>query len=249
MKQQYSESALALSISMSLYTLVLFIGVITRLINLGGVDSLAMQQISSVVKDINTFNILVSFLNLCLVGINIAMGLIIQKCKHPIIWCLSFIIALMSVVSVFATFVTGNNPLVNFFLECCGIMAYFAWVLDLTYKEFCVIGNIYLQAGLCLMASFMPLLLCVRKQRISVMSVFCLINTLIHSLLFFIISIHYWMPLEKGFDLCYRELNQLAAYTGTTYVFVNIVIFVIMFIGDLILNSVIYRLSRLYITK
>ena len=63
--------------------------------------------------------------------------------------------------------------------------------------------------------------------------------------MFVVIGAHYWMPLENGFDLCFKELNQLAATTGTTYVFVNIVIFVLLFILDLVLNSLVYRFVRI----
>lgn len=45
-------------------------------------------------------------------------------------------------------------------------------------------------------------------------------------------------------NLCCKELNQLAACMGTTYIMVNIVIFVIMFVDDLIANAVIYQLVK-----
>lgn len=59
-----------------------------------------------------------------------------------------------------------------------------------------------------------------------------------------IICKHYRMPLDPTFDLCYRELVHLASATGSTYIVVNLVIFVILFVGDLILNSIIYKLVK-----
>ena len=248
MADGFDEATMCLFGFMSAYSLILLYGVIIRFSNCDAVDSLAMRQITAAVEQagysMEVFYLLTSAITLFLTFANLVFGLIIHKTKHPIVYCIAFIILILGVLSIPAVFVTGCNPLVNFFMECCGIMAYFAWVLDLTYKEICVIGNIFIQAGLCLMAATAPLLLCLRTRKSIGKTVFCAINSTIHAVVFFAICMHYWMPLGDGFDLCYKELNQLAGFTGLSYVMVNIVIFVILFIGDLVVNSVIYQFVK-----
>lgn len=248
LKEKFSEATMYLFGFMSAYSLVILYGVVLRLGNGGGVDLLSMQQITAAVGQsgysMEAFNLLTAVIAFCLAIANIVFGLIIHKTKHPIVYCLALSIIALGVLSVPAVFVTGCNPVVNFFMECCGVMAYFAWMLDLTYKEFCVIGNIYIEAALCLMAAVAPLLLCLRTRKGFVMTAFCAINAAIHSVVFLVICMHYWMPLEDGFDLCYKELNQMGTFTGLGYIAVNIVLFVILFVGDLIVNAVIYQLVK-----
>lgn len=174
--------------------------------------------------------------------VNIAIGLIVKKTAHPIAYSIALVTAILAFVGCGLYFVDGMLPITGFFLSCCGLMAYYAVILGLTYKEFCVLGNIYLQALICLFAAFAPLLLYVRKKVVGNVFWLVLANLLCHSVLFIVVASHYWMPLNRGFDLCFRELNQLAACTGTTYIRVNIVIFVIGFLTDLLWNYCIYRL-------
>ena len=47
---------------------------------------------------------------------------------------------------------------------------------------------------------------------------------------FVVICVHYAMPLEQAFDLCYRELIWLARTFHTTYNIVNYVIFILAFL-------------------
>lgn len=248
MKDKFSEATMCLFCFMNAYSLIILHGVVTRLGNDGGVDSLSMQQITAAVGQagysMEAFNLLTAAIAFCLAIVNIVFGLIIHKTKHPIFYCLALSIIALGVLSVPAVVVTGSNPMVNYFMECCGVMAYFAWMLDLTYKEFCVIGNIYIQAALCLIAAVPPLLLCLRTRKGIVKTAFCAINAAIHAVVFLVICMHYWMPLEDGFDLCYKELNQMASFTGLGYIAVNIILFVILFVGDLIVNAAIYQFVK-----
>ena len=52
------------------------------------------------------------------------------------------------------------------------------------------------------------------------------------------------MPLNPAFDLCYNELVHLASVIASTYIIVNLVIFVFLFVGDLILNALLYKLMN-----
>lgn len=244
MKLQFTEPSLTLFIFLTLYTLSLLTGTILHFRGLGSPDHLAIHEVNAMVGQFgisNTFDAIVIVLTIGLTMLNLLIGVIIYKTKRPIAYSIASVTVVLGVLSIPISMITSYNPLVSFFMECCGVMAYFAWLSDLTYKEFCVIGNIYIQAGMCMLAAAAPLLLCLRKKKGLSATAFCTINCMLHAILFYVICVHYWIPLDKSFDLCFRELNQLATYTGTSYVFVNIVIFIIMFVGDLIINSIIYK--------
>lgn len=251
LRNEYKEAHLFLFIAAVFYSLLLLYGVGGRMV--GNIDSTAsMQQmyvlINSSATDLQALNPILIATTIGLSFLNIALGGIFLKSKSPITWGLLFIIFVIVLCSCIGTAITGTNPLANFFLICCGIMAYFAFVLDLTYKEFCVLGNIYLQAIICLLAAMAPLMISIRrgiKGEVSIAKLtFVSISFIAHTILFIIICKHYWMPLEPAFNLCYRELVQCAASTGSTYFIVNLVIFVILFVIDLLYNAVLYRVIR-----
>lgn len=251
LKEEHKESSLFLFIGTIFYSFLFLYGITTRLYLGNAEDEATIQQMYALagqtgfgLQELQTLLVLSTY---ALSGTNLILAYIVNKAKHPISYSLAFVIALMGILSITATLVTGMSPFANFFVACCGVMAYFAYVLELTYKEFCVLGNIYLQAAICLIAAVAPVMVCLRKisdtgsyLKLAV----SLINFVIHGILFLIICKHYRMPLEPAFDLCYRELVHLASVTGSTYIVVNLVIFVILFVGDLIFNSVLYKLVK-----
>lgn len=180
------------------YTALLLYGVGGRVTE--GIDDVAsIQQMYGVINNtpyeqlqINTILIAttigVSFMN-------IALGGIFMKTKSPIYWGFFFTIIVVGFLNCIATAMSGTNPFTNFFMICCGIMAYFAFVLELTYKEFCVLGNIYLQATICLLSAMAPLMLSIRKWVNGNLSVFklCLvtINAIAHSILYIFVCKHF----------------------------------------------------------
>lgn len=249
LKAEYKESSLFLFLGAVFYSFLFLYGITIRLYLGNTKDEATIQQMYALVGQtgfgLQQLQTLLVMSTYALSVVNLILAYIVHKSKHPISFSLFFVIALIGILSLTAAMFTGVSPFTNFFVACCGIMAYFAYVLELTYKEFCVLGNIYLQAAICLIAAIAPVLVSVRTQKNkSVKLIVSLINFSIHSVLFFVICNHYWMPLDPAFDLCYNELMQLASTTGTTYIFVNLVIFVILFVGDLIFNSILYKITK-----
>lgn len=247
----HTEANLFLFISAVFYAMLLLYGVVGRIT--GSISNTAsIQQMYAIINDASyDFKQLNPILTVTTIGIsvlNIVLGYIFMKTKSPISWGLLFVIIIIGLFSCIGTIVNGVNPLANFFIICCGIMAYFAFVFDLTYKEFCVLGNIYIQATICLLSAISPLMLSIRKgikgHLSMIMISFVAINAIAHIILYIIICKHYWMPMESAFNLCYRELVLCAATTGTTYIIVNLVIFVILFVVDLLYNAVLYRIVK-----
>lgn len=249
LKAEYKESSLFLFLGAVFYSFLFLYGITTRLYLGNTKDEATIQQMYAIAGQtgfgLQQLQTLLISSTYALSVVNLILAYIVHKAKHPISFSLFFVIALIGILSLTAAMFTGVSPFTNFFVACCGIMAYFAYVLELTYKEFCVLGNIYLQAAICLIAAIAPVLVSVRTQKNkSVKLMVSLINFSIHGVLFFVICKHYWMPLDPAFDLCYNELMQLASTTGTTYIFVNLVIFVILFVGDLIFNSILYKITK-----
>lgn len=251
LKAEYKESSLFLFMGAIFYSFLFLYGITTRLYLGNAKDEATLQQMYALagqtdfgLQQLQTLLVLSTY---ALSAVNLALAYIINKTKHPISYSLAFVIALLGILSIVATLFTGMSPFVNFFGACCGIMAYFAYVLELTYKEFCVLGNIYLQASICMIAAIAPVLVCLRKvseTKSFLKLLVSSINFLVHGVLFLIICKHYWMPLDPAYDLCYRELVHLASVTGSTYIIVNLVIFVILFVGDLLFNSFLYKVSK-----
>lgn len=251
LKAEYKESSLFLFGGAIFYSFLFLYGITTRLYLGNAKDEATIQQMYALAGQtgfgLQQLQTLLVFSTYALSLVNLILGYIVYKAKHPITYSLLFVIALIGVLSMTATLFTGMSPFSNFFMACCGIMAYFAYVLELTYKEFCVLGNIYLQTAICLIAAIAPVMVCLRKipdtnsyLKLAVSS----LNLIIHGILFIIICNHYWMPLDPAFDLCYRELVNLASITGSTYIIVNLVVFVILFVGDLIFNSLLFKFSK-----
>ena len=47
------------------------------------------------------------------------------------------------------------------FMVCCGVMRLLGYILGLTYREVCVIGNIYLQGAIWAASSLLPLIVAI----------------------------------------------------------------------------------------
>ena len=73
--------------------------------------------------------------------------------KKLIIISLGIFIATLLVVAIVWSTTTGRSLDECFFGACCGILYLTGKYLGFTYKEICVIVNIYLEAGLCVLSA------------------------------------------------------------------------------------------------
>ena len=155
-------------------------------------------------------------------------------------------VLLLAIISVVISLLGGLSFYMVFFDLCCGIMAAGAYALGLTYKEFCVIGNIYIQ-GLILVLSALSILYSMVKivrKRKSTLRTAMLIASAVYALLyvfgFALICRHYAMPLEDAFDLCVHELHYFGqVFYGVGYIGANIIIFVVGWLILLVINVMI----------
>ena len=164
--------------------------------------------------------------------------------RMPLRWFVAAVVAGFLLLGCAMSLFNSTSPLVSLFGTCCAFMAAVGYALGLTYKEFCVIGNNYVQAGL-VAASTLWLAVeswqVVKRQP----SFASWLDTALSSLLvcaygklFWVICTAYPLPLKRAFDMCVDDLYGLAATWQTTYYHVNIIVYVIAFVAAISCNVV-----------
>ena len=168
--------------------------------------------------------------------------------KKFIILSFIIIIAILLVVAIVWSTTTGRSLDECFFGACCGILYLTGKYLGFTYKEICVIVNIYLEAGLCLLSALWVSWTAIKGfiHRKTLASGLLMATGIVYGLVyiggFLWICQHYAMPMNDAFDLCYRELIQLAIDYHTTYNNVNYAIFILLFLVIIIGNTLLVKL-------
>ena len=109
-------------------------------------------------------------------------------------------------------------------------------LLGLSYEEVCVIGNIYVQGMLLVAAAAMPLWRAFKQGEHRAIKIATGINVLCCTVLVLYFCFRYAPPLVGAFDRCVDDLNNLAAAWDTTYVVVNVLIFVLGWVGSIAWN-------------
>ena len=139
-------------------------------------------------------------------------------------------------IALIGCHVTGRSFDECFFGACCGSLYVLGLALGFTYKEICVIVNIYLEAGLCVLFGLWVTWTCINSFRSSKTwgRMILMLSGIAYGLLYLIAFLwlcnHYAMPMNDAFDLCYRELIALSKAYHTTYNNVNYVIFILFFL-------------------
>ena len=177
---------------------------------------------------------MVLFLNFTLFFV----ALFAKRCtikKFFVVTMFLFLVTLF-IIAIIANVLTGRSVDECFFGACCGWLYAVGLILGYTYKEICVIINIYLESFLCLLSVLWVTWITIRKfiQTRTIGNGFLMTGGIAYGiagiLLFLWICNHYAMPMNDAFDLCYCELVQLAKEYHTTYNNVNYVIFIIFFL-------------------
>ena len=131
---------------------------------------------------------------------------------------------------------------------CCKIMSSLGHLLGLSYKEICVIGNIYIQGGILVLSSFAPFFALIKKMRTkaSIGKGLYLLPSIIYGIsccfLFLLVCLRYIFPLTEAFDKCVFDLNILANILNISYEAVNILIFIVLWGIAIAWNLIIAKL-------
>lgn len=172
--------------------------------------------------------------------------------KKFIIISLVIIIGLLLVVAIIGSIITGRGLDECFFGACCVILYWTGRFLGYTYKEICVIVNIYMEAGLCLLSALWVTWAAIKcfTHRKTIGNRLLMATGIIYGIAyiggFMWLCQHYAMPMNDAFDLCYSELIQLANDYHTTYNNVNYVIFILLFLVITIGNVLFVKLLDVF---
>lgn len=165
-----------------------------------------------------------------------------------ILLALAFITLLA--IALIGSHVTGRSFDECFFGACCGSLYVLGLALGFTYKEICVIVNIYLEAGLCVLSALWVTWTCINCFRSSntfgrmLLMLAGIAYGCLYLMGFLWLCNHYAMPMNDAFDLCYRELIALSKTYHTTYNNVNYVIFILIPLVDTLGNIAIATLIK-----
>ena len=170
--------------------------------------------------------------------------------KKFIIIALAIIIALLLVAAIIGSIITGRSLDDCFFGACCGILYLTGRFLGFTYKEICVIVNIYMEAGLCLLSALWVTWATIKcfTHRKTIGNGLIMTAGGFYGIVyiggFMWLCQHYAMPMNDAFDLCYNELKKKKKNYNTTYNYVNYVIFILLFLVITIGNILLVKLIQ-----
>ena len=170
--------------------------------------------------------------------------------RMPLRWFVAIVVAGFLLLGCAMSLFTSTSPLVTLFGSCCAFMAAVGYALGLTYKEFCVIGNNYVQAGLVAASALWLVVeswLVVKRQPSLASWLAAVLSSLLlwaYSKVFWVICTTYPLPLEAAFDQCVKDLYHLADIWHTTYYHVNIIVYVVGFVGAIGSNMLALWLQR-----
>jgi hypothetical protein len=117
----------------------------------------------------------------------------------------------------------------SLFMVCVKFLQWLGARTRLTYKEISVVFNLWVQGVVLLIASVAPLVVgLIKGCEVGVVPL--AVYALACSLVILKILRHYMMPMNEAFDLCVEDLQRIAMKWNRSYNYVNIVIFVVIYL-------------------
>ena len=170
--------------------------------------------------------------------------------KKFIVAALVAFVVMLFVVAIVGSMKTGRSLDECFFGACCGVLYVTGIALGFTYKEICVIINIYAQSGLCLLSALWVTWAAMQRflNRKTIGNGLLMATGIIYGSAyiggFLWVCQHYAMPMNQAFDLCDQELIQLSKDYHISYNNVNYIIFIVLFLLITIGNLLIVKLLK-----
>ena len=108
------------------------------------------------IRSYHSYICIASLLGCMLVNLMLLLTVKYMKKQHALKWIIGglalFLFATL-IIGICISLVIGVSLDQGFFAACCGVMGAVGVAWGLTYKEICVIGNIYLEAGVCVLSA------------------------------------------------------------------------------------------------
>ena len=128
---------------------------------------------------------------------------------------------------------------------CVLFLRLLGMLFGLTYKQISVVFNLWVQGAVLTLSGLAPFGAAIYKGEESfstgwlVLAIALLLYGMVYVYGFIRMLQHYHLPFAEAFDLCVKDLQWLAMKWHSTYQMVNIIIFVLIFLGLLGLNFLI----------
>ncbi len=170
-------------------------------------------------------------------------------------WAVVLWMLLIAGIGIAVSIFSSLSIIEGLFAMCCAIMCEMTIMTGLTYLEFTVLENIYLHSLLPTVFALPALYVCVRSLRRghqhSYLSLLLSGTWFVLNLLMTVVIWQHYihLPLEGAGRLCVGELKAMSGNTWSGYVTVNILIFVIAFLIDIIISWLLYRYAKTSIQR
>lgn len=128
------------------------------------------------------------------------------------------------------------------FLICALFLLLVGKIFHLTYKEFSVVFNLWIQGAVLLISSLLPLAGCCYVVASSCswqnmfLTAFFLTYALINLWAFVSMCQHYGKDKDVAFDRCVLDLTSIAKSWGMSYHMVNLLIFILFYLMLIAIN-------------
>ena len=129
------------------------------------------------------------------------------------------------------------------FYICCAIMQIVAWIFGVTYEAANTICFIYLEPAIITLTATITACYVVYKLKPHILWVpLAIIYLIPYYMGCYVIWSHYYpLGLDGACRLAYKDLEVLGNVTGVGYIAINLFLFIILFLGLMILNILIMR--------
>ena len=129
------------------------------------------------------------------------------------------------------------------FMLCVGFLLLLGKLCGMTYKQISVVFNLWVQGAVLMLSGLAPAAAAIYKLATGgsllwlAVAALLLVYAAVHVFGFVRMLQHYHLPFERAFDLCVKDLLIWAKKLHTTYEMTNLIIFVLLFLVLIAVNS------------
>jgi hypothetical protein len=129
------------------------------------------------------------------------------------------------------------------FMLCVGFLLLLGKLCGMTYKQISVVFNLWVQGAVLMLSGLAPAAAAIYKLATGgsllwlAVAALLLVYAAVHVFGFVRMLQHYHLPFDRSFDLCVKDLLIWAKKLHTTYEMTNLIIFVLLFLVLIAVNS------------
>jgi hypothetical protein len=129
------------------------------------------------------------------------------------------------------------------FMLCVGFLLLLGKLCGMTYKQISVVFNLWVQGAVLMLSGLAPAAAAIYKLATGgsllwlAVAALLLVYAAVHVFGFVRMLQHYHLPFDRAFDLCVKDLLIWAKKLHTTYEMTNLIIFVLLFLVLIAVNS------------